>query len=248
MKPLDINKHVIEKINIVNNLLTENLKRETKGKKTVFALSGGHDTRTNLSILLKNKIEFTAYTYKYSIGDIPLASKLSREFGFPHILNMTYDKKLYDEVYTDCDIFISGNVFTETMNKMHMLNRSETMINDYIDDKYERHDNTGYSDKSYSPALEPRVKEAIRDIPLCYLIGSNVQKVIIALNEPRLLDTPFTYYDWRHQLLNIFGLSISNIIFGSYYRGRSRNKWHSVDKKHNRNVWWKTDEATLKED
>lgn len=70
----------------------------------------------------------------------------------------------------------------------------------------------------------------IKDIPIVYLAGGYIQKQIIRLNYPMLLKYSFTYYDWRHWLMNKFYPYIVDFIYNSYFRGR-RNYFESKKEK-----------------
>jgi len=126
------------------------------------------------------------------------------------------------------DMSISGAGFTELMCALHKQYMSYNMIKH----NYFRKKN---SKNRYSPVLEKNVYEIIKKIPVVYLYGGVIQKEIIKLNEPQLLRIPFTFYDLRHQLLNIFYPSIADFIFKSYYRGKGRNL---SDNKKEKGRWW----------
>jgi len=226
------NPFIYERIEKVNDLLSKHLIQKTKNKKHIILdLSGGHDTRVNLAIFLKNNISFTAYTYRLSKKDDVIAKKISKQYDFPHIYNIKKDKCVIEDIYDRCDIWVNGGGYSEIMCVMHKMNRSYKMIKKTIIDKKNQ-------EKRYSPAIEKDVRDAINNIPLCYLMGGIVQKIIISMNEPDLLKIPFTYYDFRHLLLNKYYMHFADFAFNSYYKGNGRNYF---DDKKTKDVWWKSD-------
>jgi len=224
------NKQVYDRIKKVNDVLADNLLKVVDGKKVLVDISGGHDTRVNLAILLNHEIDFTGYTVNFSKKDIPIANKLASFCSFPHIVNYKRDEE--KELLLKYDIEITGEGFSEIMNVMHMMNRSYHMIKDVIS----IHENVGYR---YSPIMDENAIDVMKDVPIGYLFGGVVQKTIIGMNKPELLDVPFTYYDYRHLILNKFYIYFADFIFNSYYRGKGRNIFET---KKSKDVWWRSDE------
>jgi mRNA-degrading endonuclease HigB of HigAB toxin-antitoxin module len=210
----------------LNDAITNNLLDKIKDKKIIVDISGGHDTRVNVSILLNKKIDFTGRTFMLSKGDIPIAKKIAKEFKIPHIITKERFKM---EKMEDFNLQINGGGYSEIMCALHKQYMSYNMIKKHY---FNKKNNL----KRYSPVLEKNVYEIIKNIPIIYLSGGIIQKELIALNKPELLKFPFTFYDLRHQMMNIFYPSIADIIFNSYYRGKGRN--YNFDNKKEKGKWW----------
>jgi len=220
-----MNKIIYGKIFELNTILTKNLIDKIKNKKILLDLSGGHDTRVNLSILLKHNIKFEVFTYDLSYGDIKISTKICKKFKLKqHISKASNSSKLLETL--SWDIRVGGDGYSEWMCILHKLNKSMNQIkshnNKYIDK---------LSNKSmrYSPMLEYDVVEAIKEIPIVYLAGGYIQKKLIGINYPELLKFPFTYYDFRHLLINKFHGYIVDSLYKSYYQGMCNNPYE--DKK-----------------
>jgi len=222
-----LNKPVEKLIVLLNDILTKSLLENTKNKKVLLDLSGGHDTRVNLSILLNNDINFTAYTIEFSKGDIKISKKIAKEYGFDHIIDKN-ERMTKKELIDSYDIKIGGRGYSEQMCALHKMNKSFNMIRNHLLSKEN-------IDFFYSPAIEKEVINCVKDIPIGYLVGGIIQKDLIRLNEPNLLKFPFTYYDWRHYMLNRFYPYFADMIFNSYYRGKGRNYF---DNKKKKDRWW----------
>jgi len=216
---MKISKHIHPvvdlKIQQLNDVLTKHIMKKTEGKKTLLDLSGGHDTRTNLSILLKNKIEFTAFSRTQSVGDIPIAKQITKEFNIPHIIK---GKESVFDTFNQYDIRILGVGYTETLSALHELNRNFNTIVSLVEGFKDTTDNF-----RYSPIVEQEAIDIVKEIPIIYLAGGIIQRRIMEINEPKLLQFPFTYYDLRHRLMNKYYIHVAKIIFNSYYRGKGRN-------------------------
>jgi hypothetical protein len=227
-----MNEQVEKIVQELNQVMTKLLVERTKGKRVLLDLSGGNDTRVNLAMLLKNNIEFTAYTYNKNKGDIEIASKIAKKYHLKHILSLDTDlemkKKKRAEVIKDFDVVISAHGFTETLNALHELNRPYNTCISLVT-------NQKNTDVIFSPILEKDALDLVKKIPIGYLLGATIQKKLIAMNVPELLKFRFTYYDWRHYLLNTFYPSFADFIFNSYYRGKGRE---FGDVKKDKDRWW----------
>ena len=216
-----MNPIVYEKIVKINDLLTNHLLDKVQNKKILLDLSGGHDTRVNLSILLKNNIEFEVFSYDLSRGDKKISSKICKKFGLKqYIADRADADKLKKSL--SWDINISGAGYSEWMCALHKLNKSMNQIKKH-NNKFVEH----FKDKprKYSPMIENDVVETIKEIPVGYLAGGYIQKKIIGMNMPELLKFPFTYYDFRHLLLNKYHRYIVDRLYKTYYQGTCNNPY-----------------------
>jgi len=212
---------IVARLERLNSVLTGHLLRETRGKRVLLDVTGGHDTRVNLSVLVRHGVEFEAFTYDLSHGDVKIASKICEELGVTHHVT-TREKAAGYRDSLEYDVNVCGVGYSEWMCVLHKLNKSIRQI--------QRHnrayvDRLGRDGSRYSPMVESDVVEVIKDIPLVYLAGGYIQKRLIGMNHPGLLRFPFTYYDFRHLLLNSFHRRLVDLVYRSYYRGVCNNPY-----------------------
>lgn len=228
-----MNPIVEMQIRRLNECLTKHILEKVKNKnKILLTLSGGHDTRVVLSILLKNNIYFHAVTRdKFSKGDVPIAKRICRDLKIKHFVIYGKDSnecgKKQWEFAKNYDVVLTGVGFSEWMCVLHKLYMSYNQIKKH---------NTGYipkssSDMRYSPMAEQDCIDIVKDIPIVYLAGGYIQKQIIKMNYPKLLKYPFTYFDWRHWIMNKFYPLFVDFIFNSYFRGKGRNYFETKREK-----------------
>jgi len=218
-----LNVTLHEKIVKINDLLTNHLLDKIQNKKILLDLSGGHDTRVNLSILLKNNIEFEVFTYDLSRGDRKISSKICKKFGLKqHVTDKKGASELINSV--EWDIRISGVGYSEWMCVLHKQNKSINQIKKHNNKYVEKFKN---NPKNYSPMIENDVIETIKEIPIIYLAGGYIQKKILGINYPELLKFPFTYYDFRHLLMNKCHRRIVDQLYKTYYQGSCNNPYEN---------------------
>ena len=212
--------NVDETIKKINERLTEHILEHVKGKKLLVDISGGHDTRLNLSILLKHEIPFDAFTRQLSRGDVDIAKAICETHNINHTIiykrNTTDDEDKLVEKY---DVHLKGTGYSEYMCMLHKLNKSMNeidTINEYRKTKKR-------NPKIYMPAFEEDVIELIHDIPLIYLMGGYIQKKIIHSNFIELMRYPFTYYDFRHLLMNSLHMRCVDFFKSTWNTGTKRN-------------------------
>jgi len=206
-----------EKIIKINDLITDHILSYVKGKQSVLVdLSGGHDTRVNLSILLKHDISFITHSYELTKCDLKISGAIADKYCLKRIVHAHGYDDVVKSLVDACDVRIHGGGYSEVMCVMHKMNRSYNVVKNTVG----KCKNDG---KFFSPALEPDVIDAVLDIPLCYLLGGVIQKKLIGLNYPELLKFPFTFYDWRHYLLNRYYIYFANFLLNSYRIGNGRN-------------------------
>jgi len=212
------------KISNLNKCLNNHLIEHVQNKKVLLDLSGGHDTRVNLSILLKNSIPFGAITYNLSYGDIKISSKICKKFGIrQHITTRDNVRAVKNKL--KWDINICGAGYNEWMCVLHKVNKSMKQIEEHNNTKKRFENRQINPDIQYTPMIEDDVINVIKEIPICYLAGGYIQKSLIALNCPDLLKFPFTYYDFRHLLMNKFHRRIVDSLYKSYYVGVCNNPY-----------------------
>ena len=222
-------KRQIEKL---NDCITKSILKKVKDKKKILlTLSGGHDTRVVLSILLKNNIHFHAVTIRFSKGDIKIAKRICKDLELHHYIynDISIEKKwqMVDELKKNYDILLVGTGFSEWMCALHKLYMSYNKLKEHNTEYIER----TLKDECYSPMSEWDCINIIKDIPIVYLAGGYIQKELIKMNYPKLLKYPFTYFDWRHWLMNKFYPHIVDFIYNSYFREKGRNYFESKKEK-----------------
>lgn len=205
----------------LNDVLTSSLMDHIEGRDVLLDLTGGHDTRVNLSILLRHDVPFTAATFDFSKGDMDIASAIRSRYKFPHIREHRGGIEQHEHKY---DVRVSGDGYSEVMCALHKLHYSFSRLRAHI----YKHQNTDFH---FSPACQQIVIDIVQEIPLCYLAGGIIQKELIRMNMPELLDFPFTWYDARHWILNNLYPKVADFIFLSYFRGRGRNFYDSKRQK-----------------
>jgi hypothetical protein len=201
-------KQIIKEL---NGALTENLIKNVSGKNVLLHLSGGHDTRVNLSILLKKNIQFTAYTARKQKRDIEISKRIAKKYKFEHIVDKREIKKfgeIKNEMESKYDVVITALRFTEILCFLHSINRSYEFTAKKLEIRKK-------NDNRYSPIIEKNTIDIAKRIPLIYLAGGTIQKELIRMNEKKLLNFPFTYYDYRHYIINTFYPPLSDFIFNS---------------------------------
>lgn len=215
-----MNKEVKKTIAEINIQLTKHILDHCKGKKILLDVSGGHDTRVNLSILLKYNIPFDVFTRRLSHGDMEIASKICDKFNlnqYKFYKRNTLDEE--KELLKKYDVHLKGTGYSEYMCMLHKLNKSINKINEINDYRKTKKRNP----KTYNPAFEDDVINLIHDIPLIYLMGGYIQKKLIKQNYPKLLKFPFTYYDFRHLLMNKLHMRVVDALANTWKTGTKRN-------------------------
>jgi hypothetical protein len=214
-----IDDNVDRRICQLNDALTECLLDATNDKRVLLDLSGGHDTRVNLSILLGNDVDFVAYTRAASKDDTAIAGRIAKFYGFSHVIKKAdMDKKSF---YDDFDVHVSGIGYTELLCGLYGLNRSFNQIVDMV--------KRLHNPSRFSPILERRCIDIVKRIPIVFLAGGIIQKRLIELNKPDLLRFPFTFYDFRHWFMNRYYVFFAGFLFRSYYSGTGRNLYDRKD-------------------
>jgi len=123
-------KRQIEKL---NDCITKSILRKVKDKKKILlTLSGGHDTRVVLSILLKNNIHFHAATIRFSKGDIKIAKRICKDLGLHHHIydDISIEKnwQMLNNSKKKYDIVLTGSGYSEWMCALHKLYMSYNQI------------------------------------------------------------------------------------------------------------------------
>ncbi|MCD6473974.1 MAG: hypothetical protein J7K47_03600 [Thermoplasmata archaeon] len=228
-----MNPIVEKQVRKLNECLTKHILEKIKSKnKILLTLSGGHDTRVVLSILLKHNVPFEAVTRdKFSKGDVPIAKRICEDLKIKHFIFYceTQDecRAKQKKLAEDYDIVLTGIGFSEWMCALHKLYMTYNQLKEHATKYIER----ALKEDNYSPMAEWECINIIKNIPIAYLAGGYIQKQIIKMNYPKLLKYPFTYFDWRHWLMNKFYPLFVDFIFNSYFRGKGRNYFETKREK-----------------
>ena len=142
---------VEEIIKEINEKLTSHIIENCRGKKVLLDVSGGHDTRVNLSILLNQGIEFDVFTRKLSRGDVEISQKICKKYNLnQRIFYKRHTIREEDKLLCEYDVHLKGTGYSEYMCMLHKLNKSLNKINsinEYRKTKPRHH-------KTYIPAFE----------------------------------------------------------------------------------------------
>jgi len=178
-------------IDKINRRFSAIILKECNGKKVGMHLSGGFDTRSILSILLKNNIKPLCYTYDRD-NDIDIAKSISNRFGLKHkILEVNSGHDLYnkDFEYDDVDIVFSGLMMSEYLNfYQYLFNRG------FIKTVYYKHiPNAIYdiNEKIRCPIIDKNILDIVNNLPFWKRRNKIIQRYIINKNYPELLNN-----DW----------------------------------------------------
>lgn len=202
MEKKAINKNIKNFAKVFEKIILDSVENK---EKVCLTLSGGMDTRTILSVLVKNNIKFDAFTHNQHLkvpiykNEIEVATQLGKKYAENHIFleqeDGRWDTKEKHEALEGYDIVLFGLLMTEYLSKFEFFHLSENGYkNMYAKCLTEKNK---FPSHWFVPMLEEKVLEAYRDIPYKYLIFSNVQRSIIEMNMPELLQYKFTSYNYK---------------------------------------------------
>ena len=113
--------NIENKIREINDLITNHILRVVDGKEIVLIdLSGGHDTRVNLSVVLKYDIPFVARSYELTKGDLKISSSIAKKYNITRFVHSNGDEGAFHRLIDACDIRIHGGGYSEVMCVMLM--------------------------------------------------------------------------------------------------------------------------------
>ncbi len=198
------------KINNFIDVFERNIIRRTKDMDRIAChLTGGHDSRAILSILLKNKLKVECITgispemkiHPNARYDPLIAHNISKKYDLEHHF-IRRGGFLGQRTHWYCssqkfDVVFSGAMMGNYLNKMNLYNLKLTYQRGIL----YKHINLVYELMKISPNLcypiiEKEILDCCRNIPLKYKHNSIIQDEIIKRSFPELLDMPFTksYY------------------------------------------------------
>ena len=177
------------------------IEKRAKGKVCCH-LTGGHDTRAILSVLLYLDKEFDVVTLyspdgRTSKEDLEIAKKIATRFGLNHIIvkcrKGEEGSRLMREAMKEYDAVFSGALMSEYLNmwNLHNINRGyqKASLCRYIPSIYS---DLKENNNLCVPMLEPEVIESWKKVPPKFKHNCIIQKAIIRHYYPSLLEFPFT--------------------------------------------------------
>lgn len=201
------NNKVPQSINNLNQVFTDVILDKCRNRKVLLTLSGGMDTRAILSILLLNKIPFDALTHYAVSNDIKIAKTIATDFN----LNLTIlhtngqaeeTHRAFKKIFKEYDVVLYGTLMSGLFDKYEHFDISEAQLKkrtnyyvDFIHDNQERK-----YPNVFTPAIETKVLDSLKHIPIYYRLFSYPQMCIIKLNEPKLLRYPHTSYNLKKRV------------------------------------------------
>lgn len=194
--------NIDSKVTELNNVLTDVILKSCEGKDRILTtLTAGMDTRVILSILLNNGIYPFCVTYNGwdNFGmykDIKISRKIARFYQLTHIIinKQPNDTDFYlnlCNVLQDYDVVFYGEKMTEIFNKYNRITDSERKLNEL------ELSVADYPSKVY-PALNKKVRDIVKDIPIYYRMHGYLQRKLITMNQEALLYFPHTYYNLKY--------------------------------------------------
>jgi len=183
----------------LNKALADSIRDRCENKKLLLTLTGGMDTRTILSILLNLGYSFDSFTYRSSKPevsyfvdkDVKIAEKLSRIYGFNPVFHFG-DSNWGDDglkyLRRDCDVVLGGGAMSEFFN---MFEYNKSSMYEIKKDKLDKRIRSINENDIFAPVLDPRVLDVVKHIPICYRMFGIIQREIIRLNEPDLLNVSY---------------------------------------------------------
>lgn len=203
------NNKIPQSINYLNQVFSDEICNKCLGKKVLLTLSGGMDSRAILSILLNKKIPFVALTHKASINDMKIAGKISKDFNFPLIVIRTNGQSKethceFKKIFENYDVVLYGTLMSGLFDKFEHFDISESQLEKRI--KYYIDFIHNNQEKKYpnvfTPAIEEKVLDALKDIPIYYRLFSYPQRCLIKLNKLNLLNYPHTSYNLKKRAVS----------------------------------------------
>jgi len=200
-----------EDLKELNKALTRVIASNCEGKeKILLTLSGGMDTRLVLSILLKNGIRPDVMTWDGSPGNIVIAKRIAYDEGLNLIIvhKKTKDRDWLIEVnkiIDKYDVIFYGELMSEVFNKFVRFTESEKKLNDIITNyfKWVEENKSNLMDKKAFPCLDKTVMAIVENMPICLRVYGYINRRLIALNYPSLLNYPHTVVNMRYRLMEV---------------------------------------------
>lgn len=206
-------------VNRLNIVLCDVIERQCRNKKVLLTLSGGMDSRVLLSVLEKLKIPYDTFTYENVRNDIRFVKKLQKRCSslkHPYFIYEDRSRTWYDD-----------NDVKEIFDRYDVVLNTEHCVLDYyeyvlLSEQQLQDKNYHYVEKSFEiqkkhnsmfyPILQKDTLKALSEVPIWLRRYRFLQRCLIMLNCPVLMQVGYTCYNLRLRVIRIVFWYLNDIL------------------------------------